>query len=56
MRIEETGYPDGIGFGGAGGILKSRIRDLQEGEALPPRAKEVPDETPAHDWTEVREA
>lgn len=53
MTIEETRYPDGVGFGGHG-RKETRVRLLADGESMPAHAVEVPEDTPAHDWEEVK--
>jgi hypothetical protein len=50
VTVYETGYPDGVAFGGAG-ILKTRVRVLDEGEETPDGAIVVDNATPTYDWT-----
>lgn len=54
MRIEETRYPDGHGFGGVG-RKETRVTDLPDTEPMPPNAVRVPDDTKKHDWEEVKQ-
>lgn len=47
MTIQERKYQDA---GGGGGGWLTRVRVLPDGETMPDGAKEVPAETPLHEW------
>lgn len=51
MKIKETRYPDGQGFGGVG-RKETRVRDLGDNEAMPPNSHQVDDAAEIRDWEE----